>query len=218
MGMQRAVGMHTAFPTVRVTDGCGRSRDPLADHKAPDDGLAALDPVERVELGLRDLAAVGRGERLAHGAEHDRGDQHRPAPRGTAGAPPGRGLDDLAGREGREPAADEADEAVGGGGDGPLDRRDDMTAVVTSVLFTPMKAPAMITPTITTAGVVEKMPMTARSTAISAKFAVERARRCRTGRCSRGATSTEKTATSTPQPQNTRPSWIGLSMPMRNGE
>ena len=91
-----------------------------------------------------------------------------------------------------------------------------ITAWVTSVLLMPRKTPATITATMTTTRLVVDMAIRARSRASSTKFTY-RVRAVPKRACSRGAPNTEKTATSTPQPQNTSPSWIA-SRPMRNGE
>ena len=52
-------------------------------------------------------------------------------------------------------------------------------------------------------------PITARSSASSTKFPYS-VRAVPNRACSPGAPNTAKIATSTPQPQNTRPSWIGV--------
>ena len=110
---------------------------------------------------------------------------------------------------GRQAAADEPHEAVGGRGDRALDRGTVITAWVVSVLFTPMKIPDTITARISTARSVVQTAMTSTTTANTARLTyMVLAMPNRS--CSRGAPNTAKIATRMPQPVNTRPSLIGL--------
>ena len=81
-----------------------------------------------------------------------------------------------------------------------------MTAWVVRVLFTPIIAPATITHTTITVRVVGARPRSRASTTANSARLTYSVGAVPKRRCSRGATNTENTATSMPQPKNTAPS------------
>jgi hypothetical protein len=85
-----------------------------------------------------------------------------------------------------------------------------ITAWVVNVLLIPMKIPAVITATTRTVRLLTKIEMTARSAAKNSRAAY-RDRAVPYRRCIHGAPTTEKNATSSPQPKNTNPSWLADS-------